>query len=155
MRLFVSLGCTLLLVTTALAASEDSDQQLQNRLRAHIEFLADDLMLGRQPGTSSYNIAANYVASQFRQMGLTPAGNNGTYFQQVPLRRAFLEPGSAEIEFSRGDETTPLVFVEDFYMTPSLARTSITRTGRTGRAHHSPCRTGAGRMVRGGPGTPP
>ena len=124
MRLFVSLGCTLLLVTTALAASEDSDQQLQNRLRAHIEFLADDLMLGRQPGTNGYNIAANYVASQYRQMGLIPAGDGGTYLQQVPMRRAFLESGSAEIEFSRGDKTTPLVFVEDFYMSPSLARTS-------------------------------
>ena len=124
MRLFASLACTLLLVTTALAASEESDQQLQNRLRAHIEFLADDLMLGRQPGSSGYNIAANYVASQYRQMGLTPAGDGGTYLQQVPMRRAFLESGSAEIEFSRGDETTPLVFVEDFYMRPSLARTS-------------------------------
>ena len=124
MRLFVSLACTLLLVTTALAASEEPDQQLQNRLRAHIEFLADDLMLGRQPGSDGYNIAANYVASQYRQMGLIPAGDGGTYFQQVPIRRAFLESGSAEIEFSRGDETTPLVFVEDFYMSPSLARTS-------------------------------
>ena len=124
MRLFVSLGCTLLLVTTAIAASEESDQQLQNRLRAHIEFLADDLMLGRQPGTNGYNIAANYVASQYRQMGLIPAGDGGTYLQQVPMRRAFLESGSAEIEFSRGDKTTPLIFVEDFYMSPSLARTS-------------------------------
>lgn len=124
MRLLLSLACTLLLVTTALAASEEADQQLQNRLRAHIEFLADDLMLGRQPGSNGYNIAANYVASQYRQMGLIPAGDGGTYFQQVPMRRAFLESGSAEIVFSRGDETTPLVMVEDFYMRPSLVRTS-------------------------------
>jgi len=124
MRLFVSLGCTLLLVTTVLVASEESDQQLQNRLRAHIEFLADDLMLGRQPGSHGYNIAANYVASQYLQMGLAPAGDGGTYLQQVPMRRAFLESGSAEIVFSRGDKTKPLVFVEDFYMSPSLVRTS-------------------------------
>lgn len=124
MRFLTSLGCTLLLVTTAVAASEDTDQQLQNRLQAHIEFLADDLMLGRQPGSSSYNIAANYVASQFRQIGLLPAGDDGSYFQQVPMRRAFLEPGTAQVEFIRGDKTTPLVFVEDFYMSPSLAHTS-------------------------------
>ncbi len=59
------------------------DQQLQNRLRAHIEFLADDLLRGRQPGRDGYNIAANYVASQFLQMGLSPAGTGGGYFQQV------------------------------------------------------------------------
>ena len=116
--------CTLLLSTIAAGAVDESDQQLQNRLRAHIEFLADDLMLGRQPGSDGYNIAANYVASQFRQMGLLPAGNEDGFFQQVPLRQAFLETGSAEMVFSRGEETIPLVFVEQFYMGPSLAHKS-------------------------------
>ena len=124
MRLLLRLGYIFLLVASSAMASEVSDRQLQNRLRAHIEFLADDLMLGRQPGSDGYNIAANYVASQYRQMGLVPVGGGETYFQQVPLRRAFLESGSAEIVFSRGDKKTPLVFVEDFYMGPSLVRTS-------------------------------
>ena len=124
MRKLIPAFCALLLATTVMGAVDESDQQLQNRLRAHIEFLADDLMLGRQPGSDGYNIAANYVASQFRQMGLLPAGNEGSYFQQVPLRQAFLEPGSAEMVFSRGEETVPLVFVEQFYMGPSLAHKS-------------------------------
>lgn len=124
MRFLVRLGYILLFVTSTAMASEASDQQLQDRLRAHIEFLADDLMLGRQPGSDGYNIAANYVASQYRQMGLLPAGDGGTYFQQVPLRRAFLEPGSAEMAFESGDNATSLVFVEDFFMGPSLVRTT-------------------------------
>ena len=115
--------CALLLAVSAAAAGEP-DQQLQNRLRAHIEFLADDLMRGRQPGSDGYNIAANYVASQFRQMGLIPAGDDGSYFQQVPLRQAFLEPGSAEMTFSQNNETTAFVFVEQFFMGASLGRTS-------------------------------
>ena len=116
--------CVAALSNAAAQAADDTDQQLQDRLRAHIEFLADDLMLGRQPGSDGYNIAANYVASQFRQMGLLPAGNEDSFFQQVPLRQAFLEPGSAEMVFKRGEETIPLVFVEQFFMGPSLVHTS-------------------------------
>jgi len=124
MRTFV-LVCYALVLSVAVAQETDeADQQLQDRLRAHIEFLADDLMLGRQPGSDGYNIAANYVASQFRQMGLLPAGNEDSFFQQVPLRQAFLEPGSAEMVFKRGEETIPLVFVEQFFMGPSLVHTS-------------------------------
>lgn len=124
MRAFALACCTLVLAITAARAADEADQQLQNRLRAHIEFLADDLLLGRQPGSDGYNIAANYVASQFRQMGLLPAGNQDSYFQQVPLRQAFLEPGSAEMVFRVGEKIVPLVFVEQFYMGPSLAHKS-------------------------------
>jgi len=111
-------------LTPFLQAAETSDQQLQNRLRAHIEFLADDRLRGRQPGSDGYNIAANYVASQFLQMGLLPAGTDGSYFQQVPLRQAFLVPGSAEMVINRDGENTPFVFVEQFFMRPSLGLTS-------------------------------
>jgi len=114
----------LLLAATSARAADESELQLQQRLRAHIEFLADDLMRGRQPGSDGYNIAANYVSSQFRQMGLLPAGNDGGYFQQVPLRQAFLEPGSAELVFSQGTEAIPLVFIDQFYMGPDLVSTS-------------------------------
>ena len=124
MRFFMLAGCVLLLATTSVRAADESELQLQNRLRAHIEFLADDLMRGRQPGSHGYNIAANYVSSQFRQMGLLPAGSDGGYFQQVPLRQAFLEPGSAELVFSHGTETIPLAFIDQFYMGPALGRTS-------------------------------
>ena len=124
MKIFILLCCFAMLVISPVRASDDSEFQLQNRLRAHIEFLADDLMLGRQPGTDGYNIAANYVSSQFRQMGLLPAGGDGEYLQQVPLRRAFLEPGSAKFELRRGAETIPFVFVDQFYMGPALNRVS-------------------------------
>ena len=54
-------------------------------MRAHIAFLASDLLEGREAGTRGYDIAADYAASQFRQMGLKPAGENGTWFQRTPL----------------------------------------------------------------------
>ena len=53
------------------------------RIRAHVRFLADDLLEGRGPGLRGSNIAAQYIATQFALAGLKPAGDNGTYLQQV------------------------------------------------------------------------
>ncbi len=103
-------------------AQEESDLLLQQRLRAHITFLADDLLRGRQPGTEGYDIAAAYVASQFQQLGLVPAGDEGSYLQTVPLRRAWLDAGSASLSLDRGGEITVFAFPDDFYMGPNKSR---------------------------------
>ena len=52
-------------------------------IRAHVRFLADDLLEGRGPGVRGGDLAAKYIASQFALDGLKPAGDNGTYLQQV------------------------------------------------------------------------
>lgn len=54
-------------------------------IRAHVHFLADDALEGRLAGTRGYDIAARYVASEYAQIGLAPAGTDGSYFQSVPL----------------------------------------------------------------------
>ena len=53
------------------------------RIRAHVKFLADDLLEGRGTGTRGGDIAANYIATQFSLYGLKPAGDDGTYLQKV------------------------------------------------------------------------
>jgi Zn-dependent M28 family amino/carboxypeptidase len=53
------------------------------KIRAHVKFLSDDLLEGRGPGTRGGEIAAQYIATQFALYGLKPAGDNGTYLQQV------------------------------------------------------------------------
>jgi len=55
------------------------------KIRAHVRFLALDLLEGRGPGTRGAELAAEYMATQFALDGLEPAGDNGTYFQRVPL----------------------------------------------------------------------
>src|ERR1700726_4466881 len=55
-------------------------------IRADMRFLSDDLLEGRGTGTRGHEIAAKFMAAQFEQMGLDPAGDNGTYFQSVPFR---------------------------------------------------------------------
>ena len=78
------------------AASAAADPAAAARVRGHIEFLADDLLEGRGTGTRGHEIAAAYVASQFRSLGLQPAGENGSWYQWVPLRRARLVEGKIE-----------------------------------------------------------
>jgi hypothetical protein len=61
-----------------------------DRIRAHVSFLADDLLEGREAGTRGHEIAASYVASQFALLGVKPGGQNGGYFFKVDLLEAAL-----------------------------------------------------------------
>jgi peptidase M28-like protein len=56
-------------------------------LRTRLFLIADDSMMGREPGGIGDYKAAEYIASEFRRLGLEPAGEKGTYFQEVPFFR--------------------------------------------------------------------
>lgn len=61
-----------------------------NALSAHVSFLASDLLEGRATPTRGAQIAAEYIAAQFRRAGLEPT-NEGSYFQDgqmTPARRS-------------------------------------------------------------------
>jgi Zn-dependent M28 family amino/carboxypeptidase len=64
-------------------------------LRGHLEFLADDALEGRAPGTRGGELAQKYIASQFRRLGLVPAGDSGTYYQRVPVISLMPSPSLA------------------------------------------------------------
>jgi Zn-dependent M28 family amino/carboxypeptidase len=61
------------------------------KIGAHVRFLASDLLEGRGPGTRGGQLAAEYIATQFALAGARPAGENGTYFQKVPLMAVHTE----------------------------------------------------------------
>ncbi|MFP5262865.1 MAG: M28 family peptidase [Blastocatellia bacterium] len=54
-------------------------------LMKHIKVLASDEYEGRGPGTRGEELSINYIADQFKQVGLAPGNTDGTYFQKVPL----------------------------------------------------------------------
>ncbi len=56
-----------------------------NSLRGAVSFLSSDLLEGRDTPSRGLDIAGEYIASQFRRLGLEPAGDDG-YFQTVVLR---------------------------------------------------------------------
>lgn len=53
------------------------------RLRTHVQELSDDRMQGRAPGTQGGQLAAQYIASRFRQAGLKPAVGDSSFFQHI------------------------------------------------------------------------
>ncbi|HET9053200.1 MAG TPA: M28 family peptidase, partial [Cyclobacteriaceae bacterium] len=83
---------------TALVTKSDAE--------AHLTFLAADEMRGRNTGSPELEIAANYIASNFKQWGIKPApGTNNTYFQTVEFQKT--TPPSA-IEFVVDGQTFKL-----------------------------------------------
>src|ERR1700726_4097197 len=54
-------------------------------IRWHVRYLLHDLLEGRGTGQRGGEIAAEYIATQFAEYGLKPAGDHGTYMQKVPL----------------------------------------------------------------------
>src|ERR1700742_5035335 len=54
-------------------------------IRAHVKFLASDLLEGRGTGQLGGDLAAEYIGAQFESYGLKPAGDAGTFFQNVPM----------------------------------------------------------------------
>ena len=117
---------TLVSAVAALTACSQSQveptQQIaeveKDRIKAHLEFLADDYLEGRDTGSRGYEIAANYVASEFKKLGLKPAGENG-YFQRVPFRKGYLNQQTTKAVIHSGEETIELSYPQD-YMTSTV-----------------------------------
>lgn len=118
--LAVLTACTQLADKAPLAADP-------GRLEAHITFLASNSLQGRGTGTRDYEVAAEYVAAQFRQLGLRPAGLDDSYFQQVPLKERRLVPGGAKLTIATAGGEEQLAYPEQFIMgaDPMLASQSV------------------------------
>ena len=66
-------------------------------VRRRIDLIADDSMLGRATPSPQLDVAAAYIAAEFRRFGLKPGGDSGTYLQRYPLDLLHFEPESAAI----------------------------------------------------------
>ncbi|VXC87269.1 M20/M25/M40 family metallo-hydrolase [Sphingomonas sp. AX6] len=90
---------TALLLSTATVASAQTVDPARSvitpaAMEAHVTFLSDDLLEGRDTGTPGYEIAARYVATQYRALGLEPAVDGGWY-QQVPFSQTLAAADNA------------------------------------------------------------
>lgn len=89
------------------------------RIKAHLRFLSHDLLEGRDTGSRGLEIASLYIASQFEQYGLKPAGDDGTYMQRVTFRQSFLDQESPKLMLSKSGKETELSYPKEFLMGPS------------------------------------
>ncbi len=115
-----SLSCGSSRPRTATAAALETIRP--DAIRAHVRFLADDLLEGRGTGTRGYQLAANYVAAQLEAVGLEPAGNDGTYFQPVAFRKADLVPGESSLTLYREGVARRLEHGEHYLLSANLVR---------------------------------
>jgi Zn-dependent M28 family amino/carboxypeptidase len=85
------------------------------RIREQDKFISDDLFEGRYPGLRGGELAAKYIATQFALQGLKPAGDNGTYVQQVDFVGMTAKPAETSFEFEpKSGGPMLLKFGDDF-----------------------------------------
>ena len=123
MNVKLFLTAELLASTAAPALAEDPVFDPQ-AVRAHVTFLADDLLEGRDTGSRGYDIAANYVAAQFIAMGLKPAAADGSFFQRLTVREARLD-GAPRLALTYGGKETVLSDTAQVLVRPSLTDAKV------------------------------
>jgi hypothetical protein len=104
-------------VSLAAARAGALDDTAQARLRRDVTFLASDQCEGRGVATPGINLAASYLAAEFKKAGLKPGGANGSYFQpftmpggvlEAPPHLALTGPLGEHVELAAGQDYEPM-----------------------------------------------
>lgn len=85
----------------------------EQKVMAHIRYLSHDLLEGRAPCTRGDHLARWYIATQMELMGLKPGGDNGTFFQRIPMIATQTDP-SVEMIVSKNDKVIKFKFGSEF-----------------------------------------
>ncbi len=126
------------------------------RIKADVDVLADDRFAGRQTGSRGFDLAADHVAARYRELGLEPAGDDGTWFQRVPLLKSVRARDGARLvvhrngrdialrfgdqylpaagfDAAQADVTAPAVFVNQGIVAPALHVDDLAGRDLTGK----------------------
>jgi hypothetical protein len=88
------------------------------KIRATVKYLSDDALQGRGTGQKGGDMAADWIAAQFKSYGLAPAGDQGTYFQQVNFFGVTTDPKQTRFSFvPKSGPEMPLKFADDYVAT--------------------------------------
>jgi hypothetical protein len=132
MRRFVLTVGAVFIAASAAALAPDFEP---DRLLAHIRFLSSDEMKGRDNGSPELERAADYIAAQFKEAGLQPAGDDGSWFQSFELQvgltvgkdnRLIIERQGRRISLTLGDSYYPLAApISDNAGAPSITLNDV------------------------------
>ncbi|MGX5914564.1 M28 family metallopeptidase [Aliidiomarina sp. Khilg15.8] len=117
-------ACTM----TGSDTNSSAPQAEERAIQAHMEFLADDLLEGRETGSQGHEIASAYVASHFKALGVESAGEDG-YYQWMPARKTRLVPNSAKFTLHNGDGDIEVAHPKAFFTGPSATQTQQSVSG--------------------------
>jgi hypothetical protein len=90
-------------------------------VRPHVEWLASDELLGRDTPSPGLDAAATYLADRFRQLGLTPMGDDGTFIQRWPFEDTRLDLQALAFQVRARGAATSLRYRADYFVLPSRA----------------------------------
>jgi Zn-dependent M28 family amino/carboxypeptidase len=115
LKVIIALIATAVVSLTVLAQQRRSPTPKisEATLRAHIKFLADDLLEGRGTGARGGELAAKYIAAQLEALGLKGAGPGASFFQPVSLVGVKANPDTKML-VSKGGTKQILTFADDF-----------------------------------------
>ncbi|HEX8143600.1 MAG TPA: M28 family peptidase [Pyrinomonadaceae bacterium] len=109
------------------SARESAEKITAAQLRDYLYFVAADEMEGRDTPSRGLNTVAKFIAVNLSRWGLKPAGDDGTFFQKIMLRRGRLDPAGTKAEIN-GRKFT---FGEDFFasLNPGTASGQLVYVG--------------------------
>jgi hypothetical protein len=85
------------------------------KIRATVKYLSDDALQGRGTGQRGGDMAADWIAAQFKSYGLVPAGDNGTYFQKIDFFGVTTDPKQTKFSFvPKSGPEMALKFADDY-----------------------------------------
>src|SRR5713101_5511611 len=96
----------------ALMAARGVDTIAASQLRDYLSFIASDEMEGRDTPSRGLDTTAKFIAMNLARWGFKPAGDDGTFFQRIALRRDQLDGANSTAEingqkFNLGDDFLP------------------------------------------------
>ena len=121
-------------------------------IRRRIGIIADDSMRGRDTPSPELDKVAQYIAREYRRLGLKPGGDNGSFLQRYPIDRvqvvaessvAFVH-GGADVTFSYG---TDFVFVDNSFDSGDYAGDLVLLSGPLGGTLAGDSASLAGKML--------
>jgi hypothetical protein len=127
MRMQFSICIMSLLLWCAASAQETMPARkylTPGHLKERIAALAHDSLEGRGPGTRGEQRTISYLVSQFKSIGLEPAGERGTFVQNVPIIGLRIDP-SAVMIIQKGPKQMPLKFPDDFVATTGVYEPTV------------------------------
>src|SRR5437870_8849853 len=138
---FIRCGLVLCLAVCCLSAQQAAPQQYtitpdvrtildrvsSDSLRGHLSFIASDALEGRNTPSRGLDIAAEYIAAQFRRAGLEPVGDDG-YFQTATFSQSERNMAGFELKLKAGDQEVSAAANQvnlNFNQSLTLAPTSV------------------------------
>src|SRR5215470_17361493 len=124
MRKSLTLSFVLASAAVLFAAASNAPSFDPEKIRAHVKYLASEELEGRGMNQKGGDAAAQYLADQFKSYGLKPAGDNGTYFERVPMVGVQTQPDTSFTLVPNSGSPVPLKILDD-YVTTNETQTPV------------------------------